>query len=374
MKTIKLIRGSTIFLVIASILSCLQYIIGGYYIIFKETVNESLINEPLSVGAMSNTINNNTSGLDFAILGFPKCGTTFLRKVLGYHSDIAMGGRLEDEEHSEFCQIQHNDGVQKTMAWLEHERRLAETSSNQELPKQYGIKCPSMVRKPRAIVNLVKQSNEMRLVLGLRHPVRWFESMYNYRVGTHYRHNDINETIPHPNELLDTTKQWRDVSLTHVRYEGALKRLGEVRFNKRDMKEIKNRNISPHYKLFIYTTDQLHDTNETRRLQFQIDLQHHLRLKSPLVNFTEVRKTNAQDSSQYKQHISICDDEYRIIRNKLIHQGRITSDWIRNTFLESSDNIIVSDMNYFSSLLREWGVDPCRLRKSSITGFKWVSQ
>jgi len=219
MKGIKVIsiRGrSTIFLVIAVILSCLQYIIGGYYIIFKETVDESLINEPFVSGtmSMSSTFYNNTAGLDFAILGFPKCGTTFLRKVLGYHSEIEMGGRLEDEGHSEFCQIQHNDGVQHTMAWLEHERSLAEASSNnQQLSKQYGIKCPSMVRKPRAIVNLVKQSNEMRLVLGVRHPVRWFESMYNYRVGTHYRHNDLNETIPDVNELLDTTKQWRDVSL-----------------------------------------------------------------------------------------------------------------------------------------------------------------
>jgi len=47
MKAIKLLRGSTIFLVIAIILSCLQYIIGGYYIILKETVNETLINESL---------------------------------------------------------------------------------------------------------------------------------------------------------------------------------------------------------------------------------------------------------------------------------------------------------------------------------------
>ena len=370
MKTIKLIRGSTIFLVIAVILSCLQYIIGGYYVILKETVNESLINEPLSLVTTSKI---NTSGLDFAILGFPKCGTTFLRKVLGHHHEVAMGGRLEDEEHSEFCQIQHNDGVQKTMAWLENERSLAEASSNQQLPKQYGIKCPSMVRKPRAIVNLVKQSNEMRLVLGLRHPVRWFESMYNYRVGTHYRHNDLNETIPRLNELLDTTKQWRDVSLSHARYEDALKRLNEVRFNKRDIKEIRDRHVSPHYKLFIYTTDQLHDTNETRRVQFQTDLEHHLRLQTPLLDFTKVRKTNAQDSSQYKEHIDICDNEYRSIRNKLVNQGRITGDWIRNTFLESSENIIVSDKEYFSSLLREWGVDPCRLRKSPITGFKWVS-
>ena len=231
----------------------------------------------------------------------------------------------------------------------------------------------ALVRKPRAIVNLVKQSNEMRLVLGVRHPVRWFESGYNYRVGTHYRHNDLNETIPDVNELLGTTKQWRDVSLSLAKYEVALQRLSEVRFNKRDMKEMRERKVSPHYKLFIYTTDQLHDTNETRRLQFQTDLQHHLRLQSPLTDFTKVRKTNAQDSSQYKEHIKdICDDQYRNVRNKLVNQGRITSDWIRNTFLESSDNIILSDMNYFSSLLQEWGVDPCR-RKSSISGFKWIT-
>jgi len=51
---------------------------------------------------------------------------------------------------------------------------------------------------------------------------------------------------------------------------------------------MRDRHVSPHYKLFIYTIDQLHDTNETRRIQFQTDLQHHLRLKTfkdPIIRF-----------------------------------------------------------------------------------------
>ena len=110
--------------------------------------------------------------LDFAVVGFPKTGTTFLLNILKIHPQIVMPPK-------EFCQIHHVDGDNRTMAWLEN--ASSSSQSNSGLPLKYGIKCPTMIRATNAIDNLVKMSDQTRLVVGVRHPVRWFQSFYNYR-------------------------------------------------------------------------------------------------------------------------------------------------------------------------------------------------
>ena len=112
------------------------------------------------------------------------------------------------------------------------------------------------------------------------------------------------------------------------------------------------------YKVFIYTVEQLNDKNKTRQVQFQTDLQHHLGLETPFLDFDEVPKANVGDSTPYKEHIDICDSQYAAIRDELVQQGRKSRDWIVNKFIKSSD-VVVSDKDYFSSALKEWGEDPC---------------
>ena len=109
--------------------------------------------------------------LNFAVGGFPKTGTTFLLKLLEDHPDIVVA-------HEEFCDVHLPDGDVKTTEWL-GEASAARRNSTRTL--RYGIKCPTMVRSPNAIENLAKLSDGTRLVVGLRHPVKWFQSFYNYR-------------------------------------------------------------------------------------------------------------------------------------------------------------------------------------------------
>ena len=128
-------------------------------------------------GEEINSDNNKSVRLDFAIIGFPKTGTSFLFDVLKDHPDIVMGERPEMKySYREFCQIHNKDGVEQTMAWLNNVSIAAAVS-----PKIYGIKCPTMVRGMSAIDNLVKMSDHTRLVVGVRHPLFWFESFYNFR-------------------------------------------------------------------------------------------------------------------------------------------------------------------------------------------------
>ena len=106
--------------------------------------------------------------LNFAIAGFPKTGTTFLLKLLENHPEIVMPSE-------EFCDI--HKGTSEILSWLKN----ASVSDLQTPNKQYGIKCPTMVRNTNAIDNLAKLSGDTRLIVGVRHPVLWFQSFYNYR-------------------------------------------------------------------------------------------------------------------------------------------------------------------------------------------------
>ena len=46
------------------------------------------------------------------------------------------------------------------------------------------------------------------------------------------------------------------------------------------------------------------------------------------------------------------------LRDTLIEQGTSSSLWIREKFIHSKD-VVVSDEQYFDSVLRSWSVDPC---------------
>jgi len=309
---------------------------------------------------------DNNLHLDFAVIGFPKTGTTFLLEQLEGHSQIQMS-------KGEFCQV-HNvtSGAERVLSWLTNISNSSDTSTSGNT--KYGIKCPTIVRDMSAIENLIKISDNTRLVVGVAHPVKWFENFYNYRVLEMYNNNVITEhvfgrmsgrSIPKPRELLKSTKHWKDVSTASARFDAYLKQLAKVPLDENERKTMFDERLWPKriipnpYKVFIYTVEQLHDENETRQVQFQTDLQHHLGLSSPFRDFNKASKANAAHNTvQYKEQIDICDPQYARIRKKLIQQGRITSEWIINRFIES-DDVVVSDKDYFISTLRTWGNDPC---------------
>ena len=154
----------------------------------------------------------NEKGIDFAIIGWPKTGTSFhylqwsvimlqksknlfilqlnhceffhlgtsfLLKVLGDHPEVVM-------PKGEFChpaagpRLLEEQRV-KSLHQLIKQNNELQASSKSKLPKQYGIECPIMIWRMVSIEALMKVSYSTKLIVGLRHPVTWFESYYNYR-------------------------------------------------------------------------------------------------------------------------------------------------------------------------------------------------
>ena len=113
-------------------------------------------------------------------------GTTFLLHVLNMHpegesprscvgaSSSALTCMVEVEIHpGEFCNIAGPDGAERLTSWLNSTTSSISVSSSRN-PK-YGLKCPTIVRDTLPLLNLQKLSNETKLVIGVRHPARWFE-------------------------------------------------------------------------------------------------------------------------------------------------------------------------------------------------------
>ena len=135
----------------------------NYMIQYIKNASSSSVGGPVPKDAVKKEEGLSSSPMkaDFGIIGFPKTGTTFLLDMLGKHPEVSMPTR-------ETCK---NSGID-----------AAQQSKDERTPTtRYGFKCPQMIRTTALLEQFAPISNETRLVVGVRHPVLWFESFYNFR-------------------------------------------------------------------------------------------------------------------------------------------------------------------------------------------------
>jgi hypothetical protein len=172
-------------------------------------------------------------------------------------------------------------------------------------------------------------------------------------------------TIPSPNKLTSHHNRWNGVSTTSAQFDKYLKQLGKTSLVHDEVSELLSTlsssdfqiNHNPTLKVFLYTIEQLEDMDSTRRTHFETDLQHFLKLERPFSDFTSQAKSNVNKVT-YPEYIDICQSEFDSIRNSLVKEGKKSSEWIVNEFVKSED-VVVSNLEYFREKLRLWGEDPC---------------
>jgi hypothetical protein len=115
-------------------------------------------------------------------------------------------------------------------------------------------------------------------------------------------------------------------------------------------------------KVFLFTTDQLADINETRTQLFAKDVQHFIGFTEQMPPMLHVKpgKKWDKDTQALKdsKKIDICDSDYDALRKALMDIARPASVWIRKYFMES-DQVVVSSPDYFKENLQSWMHDPC---------------
>ena len=148
----------------------------------NDTIDVVSINNNINIGTAKDASSSSVDGpagrkeankmkANFGIIGFPKTGTSFLLQALGNHPEVSM-------PTFETCKISRFDQLKKKNIFL----ITAQQSEDERTPPtRYGFKYPSMIRDTAKLEQFVPISNETRLVVGVRHPVLWFESFYNFR-------------------------------------------------------------------------------------------------------------------------------------------------------------------------------------------------
>jgi len=170
--------------------------------------------------------------------------------------------------------------------------------------------------------------------------------------------------IPSPHKLTDHHNCWHGVSTIAAQFDKYLQQLGKTPLDRDELSNLLDTlptsdvriNHNP-LKVFIYTIEQLEDTNTTRRSHFERDLQHFLGLTSPFDDFSSQAKSNVNKVT-YPEYIDICQPEFDSLRKSLVKEGKKSSEWIVNRFVMAED-VVVSDVEYFREKLRAWGEDPC---------------
>ena len=262
--------------------------------------------------------------------------------------------------------------------WL-NETTLLEKSSqnetNREQPqpatKRRGVKCPRIVKETARLNQLL--NNTSRVIVGVRHPVHWFESLYNYRIWQKHEKKRFKQK-PTLRYLHNNRTDWLGLSTGAARFDLYLKQLGKVPLSTDELQHMTRVNkvdgimqSTTHHgqyplKVFLYSMEQIKDSNTQRRLHFQHTLQHFINLDTPLHDLASKEKVNV-NNFVHSENINICDEEYRFIRNTLVWQGKHASEWIRSKFMKSGD-VVVSDVGYMNEILEGWGVDPCNEKSS----------
>jgi hypothetical protein len=276
--------------------------------------------------------------LDFAIIAFPKTATTFTMKWLAGHEEILMNTQ-------EVYSLQLGKPAELVSQFYDMPRGM-----------QYkrGYKAPGDIDSIKALQALDHYWPNTKLMVGVRHPVLWFESFYNFRI----RHNI---TLPPPEQLIGScTLEMHGVCTDGSRFHNQLDNLGKTpRSDPFEKKLLGSQRRDAHQvprmrnEVFLYEISQLVDANQTRATQYRTDLKDYLGLRNDLMPVV-----SPNTSKPKMKAMNICDAKYQLLRAELMQNAVEASTWI-SSFLLHSPGVYVSSPDYFNELLESWMEDPC---------------
>ena len=291
-----------------------------------------------------------SSIVDFAVIAFPKTGTS---TMMAYLSNVAY------VPQEEWCHLNRKVPVPDLLAL-----NLQEEYPIHDRPR--GIKCPRDLEQGLATIK--KYYPTTKLIVGVRHPIEWFESFYNFAVNNN-QNGKLGPTTEHIGQCYGTL-----VCTNRGQFHLWLARLGktplasneELRllpppFVKRTQKA---GGVQPSIaKVFLYDLSQLSDADSTRSTQYRKDLASFLDVHEDLPPIKKV-KPGKKWEAEHQEHrdnnkINICDEEHSLVRSVLLDIGRNASKWIIEYFINSKD-VTVSNRDSFVEAVRRWEHDPCQ--------------
>jgi hypothetical protein len=228
-----------------------------------------------------------------------------------------------------------------------------------------GTKCPQDMEH-MALPAYHRYFPKTKFIVGIRHPVTWFESFYNFRI-----HNKVR--MPPAEKLVgNCVGGMHGVCTRSGNFHFFLRNLGKT--NTTDPDESRyiepklrrfQRVIASKRRVFLYEVSQLSDKDENRSLAIRDDLQQFLGLKEPIAPFIWFKPGRNHTRQDLKRINKKKIDKFAKLRRKLMEQSVNASKWIREYFVDAEDVVVSSKKHFSDVLLTAWERDPCLDRQQA---------
>jgi len=286
--------------------------------------------------------------LDFAIIGFAKCGTTEMMAKLSKFAAMPL---------SDICTPVHQTVYYAYKNW----------------PKQYdhnGTKILKGTKCPRAIDPDVSQFSTFlprtKLIIGIRHPVLMYQSFWKM-----FARNQEAAFNPYDHTKIYGKTLCLGLCLGRARYHLYLAALGKTPLDTEERKflapgdydggkNLINKNISN--PIFLYDITQISE-KESSKLEIDLiwnDLAKFLQLPDK-EKMTVSRESQNNDRTP-KYHVDICDEKNDDLRALIMPYGYEMSIWLCDYLLvhvADDNNFIIPDPDRFCKIIRGYSKDPC---------------
>jgi hypothetical protein len=237
-----------------------------------------------------------------------------------------------------------------------------------------GYKNPVHIFHPWALQHFERYWPASKLIIGVRHPVLWFESYYNYRLKRR-------DEMPPPASLMGAcTGTMDEVCTDNANFHVHLAMLGKTNLTALERVLFETNSTtstkvprSPKNQLhlpnpvFLYDVSQLDGSNVDVSESVRRDMQDFLGLQQPLPVLEAARSTSSSTSAREPAHnmLDICLPQHEPLRKQLLQIAWQASEWITTYFLPLSDVTVPAPEHFRSVLLNDWRRDPCETRKAT---------
>lgn len=276
--------------------------------------------------------------IDFFLVG---SGTKFLKESLLVHDEISMA----EIEH-ELCP----NGASETASEIDKNPTIT-MGQNSRLRGEY---CPTFIRNPEQVKILASSSGMDRMVVGLRHPVLFFQDLYNHRVSNFHPSCDHEHGEHAFSSSLDFFVQvsdrnaFQDISTESTLYEQALNE------------------TTPSIKIFLYASEQL-DGGPSKL--FRKSLESFLGLSQSIKEDDQGVMDHDASEGDQKTTMNICEEKFTGLRESLLKRAKGTANFILDQFI-AKQNVEVGDLQQFRAFVTKWSQDPCSSETKSRAAVK----
>lgn len=293
--------------------------------------------------------------LDFAIIGFPKCGTTTMEANLGNIAPMPI---------ADVCTPVHQTVYYSYINW---------PKEFGEGKKIRGTKCPAFIQDTW-LLEWSKHLPKTKLILGIRHPILWFQSFWNMQKKNsllQFAQNDPYR-ITKPCDIHNGRGCHNDCPRNQLfcvqrgAFHVSMARLGKTNLTTEERMLLSAKtyplragaNLENHdikNPVFLYEINELNEEYIWDALTEYLDLPEVL---------SHDKYVSSHGKSNRIEDTDFCNEKFDEFRAVMMLESYDLSTWLQHYFIplgedDTKEDVIIPKPERLRELVEEYKYDPC---------------